>query len=124
MADQPKKSNYTLWILIGLGVLILGIGICLYFIWRKSSTLDLNLTLKNNEIAELKLGLNELKTSMKAKDAEMSELKEKSYQQRDEFTKIKSKLKQMGIKTKKQDTTKTSKVECKDGLCEQEVEEL
>lgn len=124
MADQPKKSNYTLWILIGLGILILGIGICVYFIWRKSSALDLNLTMKNNEIAELKLGLNELKSSIKSKDTELSELKNKMYEQRDEYTKIKTKLKQVGIKVKRQDPIKTAKGDCKDGSCEVDVEEM
>lgn len=128
MVDQPKKTNYTMWILIGLGVLILALGICIYFMWRRISSLELDTSLKikglNDRYQELVVTASDLKNTVKSKENEISNLKDTVGLQRDNLTKINYKLKEAGIKVKKTPAPKDKEKDCKDGSCELDVEEL
>lgn len=91
--DNPsKKSNYIIWILVAIGVVILLLGIGIYMIWRKSTFIELRMAEKK-PLDDLKATMITLQNDIKNRD-------EKIQKQSDEITSLNTKIIQFEYQVK------------------------
>lgn len=125
MAEKDKKPNYLIWILIGVGILVLVLGVGFYLMWRKMSSADIKAATTGKIVEDLRVLVAKLEQEIKSKDEKLQELikevgdlknknTELSYQMK-EIKKANKMSQQTMFQTKP--TVRISKKQCDDNSC-------
>jgi peptidoglycan hydrolase CwlO-like protein len=116
MSSVDSKSKYTLFIMIGLGILVCVIGIALYMMWRKMSATDIKLATVSKTSDDLRVSVAKLEQDIKYKNERVQELQNEISALKAENVKLSYKVKSL----KREMPGKT----CEDGTCTTKIEPI
>lgn len=138
MTNSDKKPNYLLWIMLGIGILVLLLGIGLYLLWRKMSSSEIKAATSSKTLEDMRVATVKLESELKAKDEKIQELVKDTGELRNKSTELSYQLKQIkkdkkpiqhtGFQSGTVNTQarigKSKKQSCDDGSCTTDVEDL
>lgn len=73
MTDNEKKRSYTTWIIVGIIAFFLILGIILYLLWKKISTLEYKVMTITKIIEDNKLDIAQIKSDINKKEEKLQE---------------------------------------------------
>lgn len=135
MTDKDKKPNYLIWIMIGVGILVLVLGIGFYLMWRKMSSGDIKAATTGKTVEDLRVAVAKLEQEVKGKDEKMQELVREVGELKTKNTELSYQVKDLKKNSKPQQTTfqmrpqqtriqsQGKKQQCDDNSCTQDVVE-
>lgn len=74
MTDKEKKPNILLWIMIGVGLLILVLGIGFYLLWKKISSAEIRSATVSKVVDDLRVSVAKVEADSKSKDEKYQEM--------------------------------------------------
>lgn len=120
MTDKDKKPNFVLWILIGIGVVVVLLGIAIYMLLRKITSLDIRIATMDKTMNDLRVKSTELEQKINTKDEKYQALQVEFSQLREKNTEFKYKLKDLNSVGK----SVSKKNACIGPLCEDIITDL
>jgi len=120
MTDKDKKPNYLLWIILGIGALLLVLGITFYLLWRKSTGTEIKMATMSKSIEDIKVKTAQSDTETRNKDEKIQKLTQQVSDLINSNTELKYQLKE--IKKTFGGKSKVSKKQVSDDTFIQDLE--